>query len=57
MTQDEEMKSVDISVTLSGAPLHKESIAKTDVYSANDAFNYNYDVLVPGFAPSGHYVV
>jgi hypothetical protein len=51
------MKSVDINVTLSGAPLHKESIPKTDIYSKGDDFKYNYDVLVPGFAPSGHYEV
>jgi hypothetical protein len=33
LNEDVEMKSVDINVTLSGAPLHKESIPKTDIYS------------------------
>jgi len=51
------MKSVDINVTLGNAPLHKESLAKSDIFEAGDAFNFNYDVLIPGFAPSGAYEV
>ena len=52
-----ELKEADLKVLLNGSPLHTETIPKTDVYDDGDAFNFNYSVSVPSFAPSGKYDV
>ena len=52
-----ELKEVDLKVLLNGSQLHTETIPKTDVYDDGDAFNFNYSVSVPSFAPSGKYDV
>jgi hypothetical protein len=57
MLADEEFKNVDIVTKLGGAVLNNRSADFTDIFSEGDDFNYEYDVTIPSFAPSGTYEV
>jgi len=48
-----ELKEVKYSAKLGGVPIHSESIADQDILESGDAFNFEYNVLIPSIAPSG----